>query len=427
MSSADATSDAPPLPASSSARVPGRFLGLLLVGNLAMFGLFQGIQQILLPSQVADIDPAGKVAAYGVLASLGAGVAAVGNPLFGALSDRTRGRFGRRAPWLLAGAIVAFLALLLLGGMRSLFTLGVVYVAVMAAMSAYQAVIGALVPDRVPEARRGLVSSLIGVATTVGVLLGVNGASALAGNRIAGYAVLGAVLVVATILLVTLSRDPVPGAAAPAADTEHVPLPVRLGRFFSSLADRDFRWAFVARVLMMAGYWTINTYLLYTLTDYIGTEAIPGGNASTAVATLATVSMVTMFVTTLFSGALSDRLNRRKAFVIVSSMGMAAAAVIPLVSPTWTGMLLYSALSGLFFGIYGAVDQAIMTLVLPKAENTGRDLGLLNVATTGPQIAGPFIAAAIIGLTGGYGGLFAFVIVTALLGAVAIVPIRKIR
>jgi len=81
---------------------------------------------------------------------------------------------------------------------------------------------------------------------------------------------------------------------------------------------------------------------------------------------------------------------------------------------------------GFFFGVYMAVDQAIMTLVLPDPENTARDLGLLNVATTGPQIAGPFLAALVITVAGGYAPLFVFAAVAALLSAFFISPIRKV-
>lgn len=89
-----------------------------------MYAVFNGMQQILLPSQVAAIDPDGRIGSYGLLATAGALIAAVANPLFGSMSDRTRSRFGRRTPWIVSSASIALLGLVLMGGMTHLFWLG---------------------------------------------------------------------------------------------------------------------------------------------------------------------------------------------------------------------------------------------------------------------------------------------------------------
>lgn len=419
----DATPGGAPRPGSAPKIIGGaRFVVTFLLANAGMYAIFQGMQQIVLPSQIAAIDPTGKVGAYGVLASIGAAAAAIGNPVFGALSDRTRSRFGRRAPWLVISAVVALVLLALLGGMTSLFWLGAAYLLVMITMSAFQAVITAVMPDRVPEHRRGFVSAIASFAITIGVIYGLNVAPAFVATPVLAYLLIGALLIVGTLLLVVLAPDPTAGEppAPNAAERQSV------RHFFSGLRDHDFAWAFWSRATIMIGYWTVSTYQLYTLTDYVGAENLPGGNAAAAVALLGTINLGISVVAALISGPLSDRLGRRKVFVIVASVGIAAGAVIPAVWPTWTGMIVYSVVVGTFFGIYSAVDQAIMTLVLPDPENTARDLGLLNVATTGPQIAGPFLAALIILLTGGYAPLFIFTAVVAALSAFFIAPIRKV-
>ncbi len=399
-----------------------RFLTTFLLANAGMYAIFQGMQQIVLPSQIAIIDPAGKVGAYGILASIGALAAAVGNPIFGALSDRTKSRFGRRAPWLLLSTIAALVLLAALGGMSSLFWLGAAYLLVMITMSAFQAVITAVMPDRVPESRRGLASSIASIALTIGVIYGLNVAPFFVDKPVVAYLLIGALLAVGTLSIVFLTKDPTARQEAPASAAERQ----SMRHFFSGLRDHDFAWAFWSRATIMIGYWTISTYQLYTLTDYIGADKLPGGNAAAAVALLGTINLAVSFVTSLASGPLSDKVRRRKIFVIVASAGVGLGALIPVFSPTWGGMLAYSVVVGFFFGVYMAVDQAIMTLVLPDPENTARDLGLLNVATTGPQIAGPFLAALVITVAGGYAPLFVFAAVAALLSAFFISPIRKV-
>ena len=90
-------------------------------------------------------------------------------------------------------------------------------------------------------------------------------------------------------------------------------------------------------------------------------------------------------------------------------------------------MLILGVLNGLAFGLYMSVDAALITLVLPKAEDNARDMGILNIANAGPQIAAPFIAAMIITLLGGYTTLFIWGGVFAVLGALAIIPIKSVK
>ena len=107
------TGSAPPAASGGRRRIVGgaRFVVTFLLANAGMYAIFQGMQQIVLPSQIAALDAEGKVGAYGIMASIGAAAAAIGNPVFGALSDRTRSRFGRRTPWILISAIVALVLL----------------------------------------------------------------------------------------------------------------------------------------------------------------------------------------------------------------------------------------------------------------------------------------------------------------------------
>ncbi|WP_370935738.1 MFS transporter [Amycolatopsis sp. cg13] len=399
-------------------------LALLLPATAAMYSVFQGMQAVLLPQQVEQLGGDDKVSALAVLAALGALIATVFGPIAGAISDRTRSRFGRRAPWLLVTPLLAALGLLLLAGQRQYFLLGAVYCLVMLVMGCYQAVITAIVPDRVPVARRGTASAIVGIALPIGVLFGVNMVSRVFTTPLGGYAVLGGTLVVFALLFVFLAKDQPVLAAAP-------PRPGGFGRaittFFSSFRVADFSWAFAARALYMFGYWAIASYLLYTLQDYVERDSIPGGDPVAAVGTLTSVGMIALLIGTFLGGWLSDVLKRRKAIVIAASLVCAASLVIPLAHPAFSGMLVFEAINGFGFGAYLAADTALMTLVLPGTEDNGRDLGILNVAATIPQVLAQFVGALVITFAGGYPGLFVFAIACSLLGAVAILPITSVR
>ena len=48
-----------------------------------------------------------------------------------------------------------------------------------------------------------------------------------------------------------------------------------------------------------------------------------------------------------------------------------------------------AALLGLGFGVYLAVDQALVTQVLPAAADRAKDLGIINIANVGPRCWAP--------------------------------------
>jgi MFS family permease len=112
--------------------------------------------------------------------------------------------------------------------------------------------------------------------------------------------------------------------------------------------------------------------------------------------------------------------------VFIASAITALAMAILLLSPTWTGMMIFAAVNGVGFGAYMAVDTALVTLVLPNPENAARDMGVLNVANAGPQMIAPLAAAFFIGL-GGYPTLFIASIVVAILGALTVLRVKTVR
>src|SRR5512137_835452 len=60
---------------------------------------------ILIPAQVAQVDLERSATNLALVLPLGALGAMIGNPLAGALGDRTTSPMGRRRPWIVAGAL----------------------------------------------------------------------------------------------------------------------------------------------------------------------------------------------------------------------------------------------------------------------------------------------------------------------------------
>ena len=401
-----------------------RLLVSLGVASGALSAVYAGVGTILLPLQIERIDRAHKVAVLGVVAGVSAVFALVFNPIGGALSDRTRSRFGRRSPWLVSASAVLLVMLALLGQAGTVVLILLAWCAAQAVANLYQAPLTAVVPDRVAPARRGAASSVAGVASVLGGVAGVGIASLFSRHAAGGYVALGVVLVLTAWYFVLTTADaPTADLSRPPRDTRS--LLARLGDFVSALRHRDFALVFASRAAAILGYFLVISYELYILTDYI---KLPGTmKPAQGVTVLAAISAVGAILAAAIAGPVSDRLDRRKPFVFLSSAIAGAACILPVVSPTFTTIEIFAAFAGLAFGCYLSVDAALVTLVLPRSEDAARDLGVLNIANAGPQVLAPLFAALIISHLGGYRTLFIAGGCCGIAGAFAVIPVRSVR
>jgi MFS family permease len=397
------------------------FLWLFLV-NAVLLSCYAAFIVIFVPNQVQNLDPAQKVGNLAIVTTAASIATIFVQPLVGAFSDRTRSRLGRRAPWVLIGASGAAVFMLLLAGAATLLWVTIFYVLVMILLNTLNAPIPAIITDRVPVRSRGVASAVLAMGTLVGMGAGVIVAGYFAELIGIGYGVFAALVLLSAFGFVLFNRD------FSSKDAERTPFSWRdffAGFWVSPRKHPDFAWAFAARFLMILAYQGVQSYLLYILRDHIH-MSVDASNSFAGVLTI--VQLLAALVSTYASGKLSDRLHRRKPFVIGASLIMGCALAIPLVWPTAAGMVALAALFGFGYGVYLSVDLALMTQVLPaEGVSSGRDLGILNVATTLPQALTPLVAWALISVSGGYASIFVAGIAFAVLGAVAILPVKGAR
>ncbi len=162
-------------------------------------------------------------------------------------------------------------------------------------------------------------------------------------------------------------------------------------------------------------------YLLYYLRDRLDHDDPDEG-----VLILTAVNSVTLLATVVVGGVWSDRVGRRKPFVRWSGLLMAAATALLAAWQTWPGAIVVAALLGVGLGVFMSVDFALMTDVLPKALDRGKDLGVINIANALPQVAAPALAAPIVTHLGGYRVLYGAAAVIALAGAVLVGRIKGV-
>jgi MFS family permease len=409
-----------PVPAT---RVRKAFIGTLALANLAVWmGFFTPIQ-LLLPEQLEDVaGDEGKVGALGLVTGVGALVAVIATPLAGALSDRTTSRFGRRLPWLVGGTLLGAIALVVLS--RQSTVVGVLFgwAAAQAFLNAAYAGLTAEVPDHVPVDQRGTVSGWFGLPQAVGVVVGVALVTSFTSTVVAGYLLIAGVIVVLVVPFAAVTRDPVLDPA------DRPTLSLTKGWWIDPRRFPDFGWAWLTRFLISLGNALGTLYLLYFLRDKVHYEQLfPGKSAEDGVLILILIYAAGAVATAVSGGMWSDRTGRRKPLVIVSSLVMAAGAVLLAVWPTWTASLVAAALLGTGYGVYMAVDTALVTQVLPAAADRGKDLGIVNIANAAPQVLAPALAAPVVAGLGGYPMLYALTAVVTVAGAVLVLPIRSVR
>jgi MFS family permease len=396
--------------------------GVVLV-NVGINAAFFGPIQVLLGQQAAHFSEGDKEAILALVTGAGAAVSLVANPLFGAFSDRTTSRLGRRVPWVVFGAILGAAALIALAGAPNVAVMTILWCLVQAGCNGAYAAITAAIPDRVPVPQRGAVGGLAAMGQTVGILIGAVIAAVVSGNFGLGYLVCAAALIAGVALYFFKSDDvPLPAQARPPFSLAGF----ARGFWISPVLYPDFAWAWLTRLLVNIGNHMVTLYLLFFLADAVHLKETQGIEPAFGVLILTGLYAVMVIITSVIGGPLSDRMGKRKPLVIASSVIIAVASLILAFAPTWVGAIAGATVLGIGFGAYLAVDFALITQVLPSALDRGKDLGVINIANSLPQVLAPLIAFPFVTLWGGYVSLYIAAAVIGLLGAVFVVKIKGV-
>ncbi|MFE3984707.1 MFS transporter [Nocardia tengchongensis] len=368
--------------------------------------------------QVQSMDADHKVQQLALVNAVVATVSVLTQPVVGVLSDRTRTRFGARSPWMLAGAVLGFLGLIAAGSSTSvamlLMTASIAYLG----FNTFGGPLTAIQPDRVPVDRRGRYSTLAGLGTVIAAILGPVIGASFATRIPLGYTVVATITLVFALGFLILNPD------ADNRNSSRPPLSVAtvLQMFWvDPRRHPDFFWVFLGRFLICGGYYMVLTYQLYIAQDYVGLTLT---EATHLTPIISLVSLPGFLLALGIAGPLSDRIGRRKPIVLAGGIIIAASALLPIWAPTVGGLIGSTVVLTIGFGTFLAVDQALVTQVLPDADSAAKDLGIINIASTLPSTFAPMAAAAIVTASHGYGTLYPVVALVAGLGALAILPVK---
>jgi MFS family permease len=357
-----------------------------------------------------------------LVAGVGSLLAIFCNPFFGKMSDRTSSPLGMRRPWMVIGLVGGSLGILVVALAPNIAGVVLGWCIAQVFFNALLAAMVAVLPDQVPVAQRGLVSGVLGVCVPIASVGGTFVVKLFTGSQLAMFlapCAIGGFFIL--LFAVTLNDRRLDTADRPTWSLREF-----AGTFYvDPRKSKDFAWAFASRFMFLLAYAFLVTYQAYYLLGKIG-SAEADVPQQIFLGTL--TQSVVVVAASLIGGRLSDRTGRRKIFVCAAAVVYGLALFVVAIVSSFNGFLVGMAISGLGFGIYVAVDLALVVDVLPDRDNAAKDLGVFNMAGALPFSIAPAIAPAVLAIgSGSYAILYAVAGVCAIIGAVAILPVKGVR
>lgn len=368
--------------------------------------------------------------------------------LAGMLSDRNMSKWGRRRPYILVGALLNVIFLFAMSASPGYWFLFTAVVLVQFASNISHGAQQGLIPDLVPEDRRGRFSGIKAVLELLPVII----IALTIGPMIAAGNMLGAIAVVALILLltagITMFVREQPLAEKPAQlkwksfgrlaamtllflvvillsgegvqyvgklfDAAALPaqvfvmglvglvgmliavvfgvygsIQVSIGRQAAS-TNPAFTWWVINRLAFLVGANNLAAFAVYFLQGRLSLE---GDAAAGPASRLKLVVGVLILVFALPSGWLTDKVGRKK-LVALSGILATVGTVILLLSPTLNVIMIGGSIVGAGIGMFFATSWALGTDIVPK-KDAGKFLGISNLAGAGAGAVGAYIGGPI--------------------------------
>jgi MFS family permease len=341
----------------------------------------------------------------GIIEAVGTGIAVIINIISGIISDHFYSkRFGRRAPIMLIGSILAAPFILL--GIIFPIALPLIFVAYLGMQFFTNVSSGGFQPtlaDFVPEKQRGISAGLKGLFTLIGSILGVLIIDELlaAHQNNAAYTLVAGIFVLTTVINVIVMR--------PYDKTDAEITPIHL---WAALRD-------IVRFKNVPGgfYWFVfGSFLIYMgLSNFQGFSLIYlektfGYNSDQALQAQAIFSGIGILIAMIMAvggGILSDRIGRRNLIIgavvaaFILSLLFPLAPQIGMLFPVLSGFGAFVVIASLYSGSIGmvqSVDTALTSDLVP-IEEAGKYMGYANLAVGVANAVAPAIFGSLLFLT----------------------------
>lgn len=359
--------------------------------GFAITGLWNSIHAIVLPLRVADfVAGAEKVLWIGIITVSGYVLAMLVQPISGAISDRSGFSWGHRRPFILVGTLLAIVFIFGIGSAGSYIAVFAFYCLLQISSNVAHGPWQGLIPDLVPEEKRGRASGVKGLLELVGGFALIQLVGYFLGERYAGegstklWLALGALALgmLVTMIITVLTVREKPGVGG----FQLLPLSTLRRSFRIDVrVQPDFIPFLVSRLLFLTPLIVVRAYGLFFLQDVAGVS-----DPVTTMANLILVVGICALAVVFPAGRLSDRVGRRP--VTVASGLIGALGIVSLFFlNNYAFIMLAGCLLGVSYGAFASANWAMATDLVGRGEEA-RYLGLTNLATAG--------SGALVGLMG---------------------------
>lgn len=403
------------------------FVAAYLLAQLFFFIALLGPAIVAIQVKAISMFPGDNTAqtnAISQIAGLGALGAVFANVIFGQISDRTTWSWGRRRPWLVIGILGMTVGLVMMGLFNTVPLVAAGWLIAQIGANATLAPFVAVISDQISKTQRARVSSWISIAQNLAVLIATYLADALQTN----LKLLFIGPTIPAILFMVWFAFVLPDKRMPVRPPRFGFVEMLRTFWVNPIAHPDYALAWWGRFLITFATYAFTTYrLMYLIHRVDLTQA-----EATRVVTISVLIYTIVLMSASFIGGwLSDIFHRRKVFVMLASVLFGIGTAL-LAHTTTVGMFYcVEAIMGLAYGIYVAVDLALVVDVLPNPDNAGKDLGVFNIANALPQSLAPYIAPFFLAIGSventNYPALCYMAGICAIIGGLLVIPIKKVK
>ncbi|MFT4307656.1 MAG: MFS transporter [Microbacterium sp.] len=405
----------------------------LIIAQFIFFVALLGPAIVGIGLKITALQASGAIAegaaaansASAILGGVGAFFAAIANVAFGRISDRTTSRWGRRRIWIVLGTVIMTVGFVFmaLGDSLAIATVGWAIAQLGANMTLAPFI--ATIADQVPRFQRGAITAGLGIAQNLGIVGGTYIAGWFSYSLFIVFVIPAILAIVGMVVFVLVLPDKQLPVKPPRISFREVIETI----WVSPRKYPDFALAWWSRFLITFAGFGFTTFRFFYMEYHIG---VPEEEIGLLIANTTLLYTGALVVTAWISGKISDKTERRKVFVWTSTAVFAVGTFALIFVHDVPTYYVLEFILGAAYGIYVGVDLALVVDVLPNPDDSGKDLGVLNLANALPQTAAPLIGGLVLAATGGSTGAdytvwFTVCAVVCLIGALVIFPIKKVK
>ncbi|EOL46642.1 hypothetical protein RV11_GL001738 [Enterococcus phoeniculicola] len=401
-----------------------RLIPGLIIGPASWLGPYIAASSLFLPALIQQLDAQNKIQLVALFSTCGMVVAAISNMVAGYLSDRTRSRFGKRTPWLVGGAAVFMLSMILASTANSIPFLLVSWMLGQIALNFIVAPMVAWL-DLAPENGKATASGAYG---GLGMALGNNGftifAAMFLGQFRLGFIIFGIMTFVGTLIAAIIVREPsnLTEERIEPEKKEKISFKAAMKVFPRWKVGRDYYLALIGKLFQGVGNFSITGYLLFIMTDFLHKETA---------ATQQSIQLINMIMLVFgiamgfIAGPLSDKYKVLKLPVGLSTISLGIGALSMFFLQNDLGILIYGFAAGLGMGIWNSLDNLLNLEVIPDKNRVAFFLGIYNLGNTVTQAIAPVLAAFVISQFS-FSSIFIVSFIFSAIGGLCILSIKSV-